>query len=58
MKDNLEHGWVGSEDKDCREIAHHCEYCGEPIYYGEEYYDINDEKVCCDCVRELKRRAN
>ena len=58
MKDNLEHGWIGSEDKENNEIAYYCSFCGEPIYYGEDYYDINDEKICCACISDCKRSAD
>jgi formylmethanofuran dehydrogenase subunit E len=34
----------------------HCDYCGEPIY--ETYYEINDDKVCEECLaRHFKREV-
>ena len=57
-RDNLEHGWVGTEDResDCEE-RFVCGWCGESIYYGDEYYDFDGEKVCCECVRDKKKYA-
>ena len=55
----------------CRSFPHHprcpdapeppiydyCESCGEPIYDGDEYYDIDDHKFCEACVRGGYRTA-
>lgn len=56
--DNLEHGWIvndyESEDKEyCT-----CEWCGEPIYIGDIYYDLNGDKVCEDCIMDCRKTAN
>jgi hypothetical protein len=29
-----------------------CDYCGEPIYYGEKYLEINDDFIHLDCKYE------
>lgn len=29
-----------------------CDMCGEPIYDGEDYWDINGDIVCEDCLLE------
>lgn len=30
-----------------------CDHCGKGIYEGEEYYSINGENLCEDCVSEI-----
>ena len=36
-RDNLEHGWIGTEDREgyCEKKCT-CDWCGEPIFEGEE----------------------
>lgn len=34
-----------------------CEGCGQPIYVGEDYYDINGEPYCEDCVHDMRKVA-
>jgi hypothetical protein len=60
MRDDLEHGWIGTEDResDEEEAVYTCEWCSEPIYAGEEYYNFNGERVCCECVKDCKRIAH
>lgn len=59
MKDNLEHGWVGTEDKyyGDEEPSFTCDWCGEDIYYGDEYYDLGNERVCATCIKNAKSFA-
>lgn len=38
------------------EIVAACDICGFEIYRGEEWYRINGESVCEDCVREFAVR--
>lgn len=38
-------------------IAFHCEICDEPIYEGDDYYDLRplDHGMCCTtCVEDMK----
>lgn len=45
--------WIGRGRDDCegeREVYGHCAICGEEIYYGDELYEICEEKVCRDCI--------
>ena len=37
-----------SEEK----LFHECAGCGDDIYYGDEYYEIDDKIVCEDCIGE------
>lgn len=32
------------------EEAIHCYCCGEPIYEGDKYYEINGEAFCKSCL--------
>ena len=34
------------------DISFYCKVCGEPIFCGEEYFDILSVKVCRFCVRK------
>lgn len=36
-------------------VAACCDMCGGEIYKGEEYYQINGESVCDDCVERYAR---
>lgn len=29
----------------------YCECCGEPIYYNEDYFDVDGVVYCMECVR-------
>jgi hypothetical protein len=43
-----------SED---RSIVRQCDYCGEPIYEGEEFWEIDQElAVHFDCVDSMSIR--
>ena len=33
-----------------------CDECGEPIYDGEKYYELNGEAICGDCVDNMTSR--
>ena len=61
-RDNLEHGWIGSEDRSgyCsseKEKVGTCAWCGETIYYGEDYgYSESDERLCTDCYEKSKEQ--
>ena len=32
-------------------IQYYCEYCGNPIRIGEEYYKHNDMPICTGCAK-------
>lgn len=34
-----------------------CEICGEPIYDGDEFYQIDDHDYCESCVFESYKTA-
>lgn len=38
-------------------VAFECSWCGECIYIGDDYYDIGDIKMCCECNDECKSVA-
>ena len=33
------------------EVFAQCEYCGDDIYIGEDYYDIHGYKYCWHCMQ-------
>lgn len=57
MIDNLEHGWIVNDNESEPQVAFRCECCGEPIYYGDDYYDFDGNKWCAECVQDCKREA-
>lgn len=34
-----------------------CDWCGDEIFEGDDYYELNGEKVCCECVSRCCREA-
>lgn len=42
--------------EDTRRVAYSCELCEEPIYEGDDYYDIDGIGRCCEeCIEGSKR---
>lgn len=39
------------------EIFARCDSCGTKIYDGEEYYELNGQYFCEDCVEEGRKIA-
>lgn len=39
------------------EVFARCEICGEPIYDGEDYYEIDGQRYCEDCVYDARKTA-
>lgn len=39
------------------EVYAHCEICDEPIYDGDEYYNLDGHKYCEACVQSGYRTA-
>lgn len=37
------------------EVMFMCMQCGRAIYTTERYYDMNDDLVCEDCIKEYLR---
>jgi hypothetical protein len=38
-------------------IVYECSCCGEPIYEGDIYYDINDDVWCEECILDARKEA-
>ena len=32
-----------------QKVIHQCSWCGEPIYDGEDCYDMRPYGYCCEC---------
>lgn len=63
--DNLEHGWIGSEDRkfippEPKKVGR-CAWCREDIYEDEdlETYGYNEagELLCLDCLEESEEQG-
>lgn len=37
--------------------VHICMNCGEDIYEGDDYYDIDGEAWCEECIKDCKKTA-
>lgn len=48
----LDNDW-GSDDEEERI---YCDSCGEEIHPGDAYYEISNEKLCPECMRDGYRR--
>lgn len=56
--DNLEHGWIVAKDRETEvEKMYVCDWCGEDICEGDEYYDIDGTKICCECISGCRKTA-
>lgn len=64
--DNLEHGWIGSEDRgnyssSAPKLVGTCAWCGEYIYEDEDMYTYGyneaGELLCWDCYEESKEHS-
>lgn len=54
---NIEAPWIG-KDKDEKLVEYTtCDWCGESIYVGDHYYDIDDTIICEDCIKNCRRTA-
>ncbi|MDM0609449.1 hypothetical protein QTH09_00220 [Clostridium perfringens] len=43
----------GDEEKEPK-VAFECTECGYDICFGDEFYSIEDKKICCDCIEAFK----
>lgn len=34
-----------------------CDWCGEEIFIGDDYYDIHGEILCAECVGDCRKEA-
>ena len=34
-----------------------CDWCGEDIRIGDDYYDVHGEILCCECVEACRTIA-
>lgn len=39
------------------EAIYTCDICGEGIYDGEEYYQINNDNICKFCIEDFRKTA-
>ena len=44
------------DDEDYRDFVR-CEICGEKIYEGERYWDLDDTRVCENCLEDYLAKA-
>lgn len=34
-----------------------CDWCGGDIHFGDDYFNIHGEILCCDCVEDCREEA-
>ena len=39
------------------EAKFHCDFCGNPLYEGETFYEIDNGKMCESCLESFRRFA-
>jgi len=44
-------------EPDADKIFGMCDHCGQEIYEGEEYYDIEGDRIHEDCLRDYCREV-
>ena len=44
------------DDEDYRDFVR-CEICGEKIYEGERYWELDDSRVCENCLEDYLMKA-
>ena len=47
--------WITEQEKEIEKLPR-CDYCGETLY--EYYYDIMGDKVCRECIDDMKRTVD
>ena len=38
-------------------VRYTCSLCGEPIYVGDDYYEIHGDAICEVCIDDSKKFA-
>ncbi|MGG5461470.1 hypothetical protein [Clostridium sp. B9] len=46
----------GNDEEELK-VAFECTHCGNEIYVGDDYYEIGDMKLCCECIDECRTLA-
>ena len=41
------------EDKEALSLFH-CDACGFPVEEGDEYFEVEDDRLCWDCFKEYQ----
>lgn len=36
----------------------HCDICGEPLYSGDSYYNVDDTIYCTDCMDDRRHKVD
>jgi hypothetical protein len=37
--------------------VYECAWCEKPILVGDEYYDINGDRICDECIQGCRKTA-
>jgi hypothetical protein len=55
----IENGMLLGRYGDSEKEEHYCScsWCSAEIMYGDDYYDLDDDKVCTECMEWKRRKA-
>ena len=56
MVNDLQAPWVGEGPKEPKAV-YTCDYCDCDICEGDDYYDINDWRICEACIDKFIKTA-
>ena len=52
------HTYDYSYEEPLAEISCKCSRCGWDIFKGDSYYEINNESICDECIRDFLKIAD
>ena len=59
MKYDIENGMLVNDswNESERDPAFHCDMCSEPIYEGDTYFKVYNNRYCECCIDECREEA-
>jgi hypothetical protein len=58
MYDAIENPMVSMAEPDEERVCFQCDDCGEDIYEGDDFYEVDNEtNYCMDCMNDRKKEA-
>lgn len=53
---DLQAPWIGRGQEEAKVFCY-CDYCGDAIYEGEDYYEIDGCAIHSDCIHHFSKTA-
>lgn len=58
MSERIENPMVTATEPDEPRVCFQCDDCGEDIYEGDDFYEVDNEtNYCEDCMHDRKKEA-